>query len=139
MTLSFMLFVSVLFAGVLMQSPADEDVKIRDVVERFSKAADIQDVSLMRQTLHPEAQQFFVGPEGLVRLPTGAYLDMLEQKKIGGIERKLKIADIDVNGNLASVKASMKNDAVHFENFFSLMNVDDEWVIVSVILRMEMQ
>ena len=120
-------------AGV---TKADEE-QVRSVVTSFARAADTQDVAQMRTVLHKEAQQFFKGPDGMVRLETQTYLQMIEQKKIGGQPRDLAIASIDVNGDLASVKASMTNESYHFDNYISLMKVGADWQIVSIVLRME--
>ena len=137
---SILFFVSALLVmGISIQTPVEYDDDIRGIVKQFSEAADQQDTALMEGILHTEAQQFFVGPQGLVRLTTPAYMDMLAQKQIGGTPRSLEISAVDIQGNLASVKASMDNDAMHFENFFSLMKIDDEWKIVSVILSVEMK
>ena len=127
-----------LLSSVLTSSVTDE-ADIREAIEQFVSGADSQDASSIGKVLHAEAQQFFMGADGLVRLETAAYLGLIEQKKIGGQPRKLNIQNIDVNGNLASVNASMSNDSARFDNFISLMKIDDEWQIMSIVLRMEMK
>lgn len=118
---------------------SNDKVQIKTIIAQFMEGGDKQDVDLITSTLHPEAQQFFKGPEGLVRLSTPAYLEMVAGKKIGGVTRNLDILDIDITGELATVKAEMKNDAMHFDNYFSLMKVDTSWKIVSIVLHLEMK
>ena len=125
-------------ATTLTVSTTDE-ADIRRAVKQFASAADIQDAAKMRNVLHTEAQQFFMGADGLVRLETAAYLGMIEQKKIGGQPRTLHIETVDVNGDLASVSASMSNESMHFDNYISLMKIEGEWKIMSIVLRMEMK
>lgn len=132
-----LLLSSIFVLAMVMPAEDTDEANVRKSVEQFSTAADKQDVQKMRKVLHAEAQQFFVGPEGLMRLETEAYLGMLEQKQIGGQPRKLKIQSVDVNGDMASVKATMSNKAYHFDNYFSLMKIDGKWQIVSVVLRMQ--
>ena len=116
----------------------DKDKKeIQAAIEHFVKGADKQDTEMISTVLHQEAQQFFVGPQGLVRIPQNDYIQLIDQKKIGGSARKLDIELIDVNGNLASAKAKMWNEDARFENYFSLMKVEESWQIVSIILHME--
>ena len=125
-------------ATTLTVSTTDE-ADIRRAVKQFTSAADVQDAAEMRNVLHTEAQQFFMGADGLVRLETAAYLGMIEQKKIGGQPRTLHIESVDVNGDLASVSASMSNESMHFDNYISLMKIEGEWKIMSIVLRMEMK
>ena len=128
---------SLFLLSSVLSSPITDEADIRRAIEQFVSGADSQDASSIGAVLHKEAQQFFMGADGLVRLETAAYLGLIEQKKIGGHPRKLKIEDIAVNGNLASVKASMSNDAARFDNFISLMKIEKEWKIMSIVLHME--
>ena len=121
--------------STLVQSSADE-AEIRSAIEQFSTAADNQDAAGVGEVLHVEAQQFYMGPEGLVRLETPTYLSLIEQKKIGGEARVLNIKRIDVNGEMASAKVLMTGKEYTFDNYISLMRVDDRWQIMSIVLRM---
>ena len=114
-----------------------DEAQIQIAIENFARGADAQNTTLIATSLHPEAQQYFVGQDGLVRLSRTDYFNMLEQKKIGGQKRNLEISSITVNENLAVASAAMWNDGVRFENYFSLMKIGGTWQIVSVVLRME--
>lgn len=136
MTLN-MLIVAIALLGISVSKTTTDEEQVRKAVKQFSKSADAQDVAGIQSVLHPEAQQFFMGPEGMVRLETTTYVSMIEQKKIGGQPRQLSISHVDVDGDMASVKANMSNDAYQFDNFISLMKVDGSWQIVSIVLRMK--
>ena len=125
------------FLAATFSAPASDDAAVRAVVKKFSVAADKQDAAGVGVVLHREAQQFFMGENGLVRLETAAYLGMIEQKKIGGQPRKLTIDHVAVDGDMASVKATMSNSTYRFDNFISLMKIDGHWQIMSIVLRMQ--
>ncbi|MFK7849255.1 MAG: nuclear transport factor 2 family protein [Rhodothermales bacterium] len=113
-----------------------DEAEIRTTIKQFSTAADRQDAARIGEVLHAEAQQFYKGADGLVRLETKIYLNLIEQKKIGGEARELHIKNVDVNGDMASVNAVMSGKDYTFDNYISLMKVDGSWQIMSIILRM---
>ena len=114
-----------------------DKTKIKEAIQQFVQGADSQDNSVLAEVLHQESQQFYVGQDGLVRLPRSTYFNLIEQKKIGGTPRELTIESVDINGSLAVAKVKIWNDSVQFENYFSLMNVENQWQIISVILQMK--
>ncbi len=131
------LLINLFFLAATLTTPPSDDAEVRAAIKQFSTAADNQDATLVGAVLHKEAQQFFVGQDGLVRLETATYLGMLEQKKIGGTPRTLAIDQVTVDGDMASAKATMSNDAYRFDNFISLMKIDGQWQIMSIVLRMQ--
>ncbi|MEM8484262.1 MAG: nuclear transport factor 2 family protein [Bacteroidota bacterium] len=131
------ILMNLIFLAATFATPASDDAEVRAVVKQFATAADKQDAAGVRSVLHKEAQQFFKGENGLVRLETAVYLGMIEQKKIGGQPRKLTIDHVAVDGDMASVKATMVNKAYRFDNFISLMKVEGQWQIMSIVLRMQ--
>ena len=122
-TMTTFLLMNLFFLAVAMATPASDDAEVRAAIKQFSTAADNQDAAMVGAVLHKEAQQFFMGENGLVRLETATYLGMLEQKKIGGTPRKVSIDRVTVDGNMASAQATMSNDAYRFDNFISLMKM----------------
>lgn len=139
MTLNLILLLGSFFLAATFTTTVTDEADVRAVIKKFASAGDTQNAGDMQQVLHPEAQQFFMGENGLVRLDTPTYLGMIEQKKIGGQSRKLHIQNVDVNGNMATAKAALSNDAYHFDNYISLMKVDGAWQIMSIVLRMEVK
>ncbi len=122
-----------------MPSSSDNTAAIRATITQFAQGADNQDVAALAESLHPEAQQFFLSPDGLVRLTVPAYLGMVEAKQIGGVPRDITIASIDVTAHIAQAKATFANDAMRLDNYVSLMQVDGEWKILSIVIKLEMR
>jgi len=122
---------------MISTAPSKDKTKIKATIQQFVQGADSQDSNSLAAVLHPESQQYYVGQEGLVRLPRTTYFNLIDQKKIGGTPRELDIESIDLNGNLAVARVKIWNDNARFENYFSLMKVEDEWQIISIILHME--
>ena len=122
---------------MISTAPTKDKTKIKEAIQQFVQGADSQDSNTLATVLHPESQQYYVGQEGLVRLPRTTYFNLIDQKKIGGTPRELDIESIDLNGNLAVARVKIWNDNARFENYFSLMKVEDEWQIISIILHME--
>ena len=137
-----MIYTCILFVAMITlpntQTPIDQDeAAIKAAIQYFVQGADSQDTQKLAKVLHHESQQFYIGADGLVRLPRSTYFTLIDEKKIGGTPRKLNIDSINVNGNLAVAKVEVWNEYARFENYFSLMKVDNSWQIVSVILQME--
>ena len=120
------------------EKSTDEKSEIKSLITKFASGADLQDAALLATVLHEESQQFFNGPDGLMRLSRENYLSMINQKKIGGSPRKLTIDSVEITGNLAIAQATMKNEKMLFENYFSLMKVEDSWQIISIIMQVDM-
>ncbi|MEM6784261.1 MAG: nuclear transport factor 2 family protein [Bacteroidota bacterium] len=137
MTTYFLLACSLLTTATAHTAAVDDEAVIRAVIEQFAEGADAQQSARVAEVLHAEAQQFFQGPNGLVRLTHEAYINMLDAKQIGGSPRTLVVHNVDVNGNLAVASVTMQGEQAHFENYIALMKTDGGWQIVSVILRME--
>ncbi|WP_420388652.1 nuclear transport factor 2 family protein [Roseivirga sp.] len=59
------------------------------------------------------------------------YLTLIEEKTFGGIPREIEIEPIDVEGNIAMVKAKLKSEQLTFKSFISLVQLENkDWQVI---------
>lgn len=108
---------------------------VQTTVAQFANSAAKHDVARMAEVLHKDSRQYAWFKGKLMKLPKGAYLGLLQSKKIGGPGRTLRIHSVDVLGNLASVKVSLVGKKASLDYYMSLMKVEGRWQIMSNVMR----
>ena len=116
------------------QSQTDK-AEIEQVVTAFSSNADNQDAtqmaSLLDENYRAVVNRLF-GSEKVSLMDKTTYLQLLEEKKIGGDKRKVSIEHVDITNNNAIVKASFEGKELNFTTYLLLVKtVENEWLIVS--------
>ncbi len=105
---------------------------IREVVEIYANAGDIQDASKMGKVLHDGFRVVWNDPakKTVSLISKTDYMQLLEAKKIGGDKRKVIIESIDISeGVNASVRVTLDGEKGDFWNLLSLVKVDGKWLI----------
>jgi len=105
---------------------------IREVVEIYAKAGDMQDASKMGKVLHEGFRVVWNDPaKKTVSLISKAdYMQLIEAKKIGGDKRKVIIESIDISEGInASVRVTLDGEKGDFWNLLSLVKVDGQWLV----------
>ena len=109
--------------------------KITTVVRHFAQYADQQDVAAMSKVLDDQYRAYLnrlMGSNQVSTLDKTAYLQLLQDKKLGGDERKVTISRIDITGNNASVKMKMEGKKLNFTSYLLLAKTEaGDWKIVA--------
>ncbi|MDX1941117.1 MAG: nuclear transport factor 2 family protein [Saprospiraceae bacterium] len=109
--------------------------KITTVVTQFAKYADTQDATAMGTILDDQYRAYLnrlMGSNAVSTIDKATYLQLLTDKKIGGEERTVAISSLDINGNNAFVKVSMKGQKLAFVSYLLLAKTESgEWKIVA--------
>src|SRR5215475_15141603 len=123
----------VLAVGAQAQKQS-EDALVRQAVEAYLHGLKFNDVTSLKKAFYPDAKLFFVKKDGT--------LGQLTQEQwykgfaaSAGKEEKgdLKITDVDITGNAASVKVVEVYETSKYTDYLSLLKFPDGWKIVNKI------
>lgn len=117
------------------QSKKADRAAIEKTLHAFNKAGNTPDPEALENLLHDQFRVVLnraFGGNDVSIMDKQTYIGMIRDGKIGGVERSLKIEDIDVMDHMASVKAVMENDKLVFHTRWLLVkNPENQWVLVS--------
>jgi hypothetical protein len=114
--------------------PDAEDAAVRQAVQHYLRGLRYNDVESLKKAFWPEAKLFFV--------KNGGQLGQLTQSQwyegfaaSAGKEEKgdLKITDVDITGDAASVKVEEDYPGSVYVDYLSLLKFNGEWKIVNKI------
>ncbi len=128
---NLLLLVPVSLFSLIAFTPSEVNA-IREVVEIYANAGDIQDASKMGKVLHDGFRVVWNDPakKTVSLISKTDYMQLLEAKKIGGDKRKVIIESIDISeGVNASVRVTLDGEKGDFWNLLSLVKVDGKWLI----------
>lgn len=115
--------------------------KINAIIQEYAQAGDQRDVARLETILHPQYRSLVhraFGGADLNVMDKATYLQLITDKKIGGDSRKVHILHVDVNGNVAQVKAILQGNVLKFTTYISLVKMaDDSWRIVGDMPQIE--
>lgn len=126
---------------LMAQTPGKGQLKkeIESAIRAFALAGDQQNSAKMQEILGENFRAVVSSPEkgvGMV-LDKATYLSMLEQKKIGGDRREVKIGKIElVSDHVASARVILKGSKADFETFISVVKSGGKWVLVQDLVKM---
>lgn len=132
--------VSLLVLAVLSSAHAvdskqnPEDAAILQTVQHYLHGLKFNDVESLKKAFYPEAKLFFVKKNGeLGQLSQAEWYEGF--KSIAGKEEEgdLRVASIDVSGNVASAKIEEDYPKSHYTDYVSLLKLNGEWKIVNKI------
>ena len=133
------LFVTILLLTTLLttfaQPPQTSDeAAVRETVQHYLHGLKFNDVEGLKKAFWPEAKLFFIKRDNT--------LGQLTQEQwykgfaaSAGKEEKgdLKITDVDITGNAASVKVVEVYETSKYTDYLSLLKFPDGWKIVNKI------
>lgn len=112
-----------------------DKIAIEQLITQFAKAGDQRDAVSLKNLLHDDfrlVMNRLFGSEKVDLLGKSAYLKMIEEGKIGGDTRTLKILSIDITQNNAMAKAALKGKALTFESYYQLVkNGEGQWQLIN--------
>ncbi len=120
--------------GAMGQSKND-DKAIEEVIAKFARAADAQDVPALDGLLDAHYRivmnQLFGSPDVVV-MDRATYLAKIKSKEFGGEKRKVEIQQIVLNGNTAIAKVSFKGQKMTFVSLLQFVRTKDgAWKVVN--------
>lgn len=108
---------------------------VEQLVNQFAKAGDQRDVAQLKNLLHDDfrlVMNRLFGSEKVDLLGKEAYLKMMEEGKLGGDTRTVKIISIDITQNNAAAKVALKGKALTFESYYQLVkNAAGQWQLIN--------
>lgn len=112
-----------------------EKKNVENAVKQFVQGADQRNTEQMANVLDDSfravVNRAFGGDE-LMLISKAAYLDMMDQGKLGGDTREIEILLVDITGNNALVKARLTGKTMVFTTYIALVkNKENRWLIVS--------
>lgn len=132
---------STVLMGVLLMSAVAEagpEKAIRSAVSAFAHAGDVQSADQVAAVTDPEFRVVFqmAGAPGTTVLDRATYMKMLTDKKLGGKERSLRIEQVHVDGELATVRHRMKRADAEFSGVLTLVRTSDGWKVIQDAVRL---
>lgn len=114
--------------------PDTEEAAVRRAVESYLHGLKFNDVESLKKAFWPEAKLFFVKGDGqLGQLTQSQWYEGFAAS--AGKEEKgdLKITDVDITDNAASVKVEEDYPGSVYVDYLSLLKFKGEWRIVNKI------
>lgn len=114
--------------------PGDEEAAVRQAVQSYLHGLKFNDVESLKKAFWPEAKLFFVKGDGqLGQLTQSQWYEGFAAS--AGKEEKgdLKITDVDITDNAASVKVEEDYPGSVYVDYLSLLKFDGKWKIVNKI------
>ena len=111
---------------------------VTELIQQFARAADRRDVSTLEALLHPAFRVVFNVKPGAAPtvLDRAQYLQMARDGKIGGLERRVAVAQVSLTDGFASGAARMEHDKATFQSLFSLIQSDGLWLLLQEAVLM---
>ncbi len=108
--------------------------KIIQQVTKFLEGGDNSDLEMLDDALHEKytnVQNGFFGEKGIYVINKEKYFSLISDKTFGGIPRMISINSIDIEGNIAMVKVSLKSETLKFKSFISLVQLENlNWKVI---------
>lgn len=122
------------FGQTAATKPDSEEAAVRQAVESYLRGLKFNDVASLKKAFWSEAKLFWVKNDGqLGQLTQSQWYEGFAAS--AGKEEKgdLKITDVDITGNAASVKVEEDYPGSVYIDYLSLLKFNGEWKIVSKI------
>jgi hypothetical protein len=140
-----LLMTGTLFALTAIASPADQESRtvqaadaatagIRAAIERYFQGHATGDPSHMREAFLPTAHIEGIRNGQFTSWTLDEYCALFKGKPAPDEESRQRTIDlIDVSGNSATVKATLRHGATVFTDYFVLLSVDGQWKIANKV------
>ena len=124
-----------LFICITSQTWAQGSEKIENTIKDYFNVYQQADTNLIKKAFHSETSLLSVDEGRMEVLEMKDWLKGLEDRNARGDIRvgQLKIENIDVTHQTASVKLKIRFPKFEFTDYLSLLKVDGKWLIVGKI------
>ncbi|MEQ9593047.1 MAG: nuclear transport factor 2 family protein [Cyclobacteriaceae bacterium] len=115
------------------QAQGDKDV-LKAVITKFVQAADAQKASELSSVLHSDFRivmnQLF-GSTEVALMDRKTYLQLVEEKKLGGDQRTIEFASIEIVNQNAAIKVILKGKTMVFESLIHAVKTKEgKWLLI---------
>ena len=121
-------------ANISSAESADEQ-KIKETIIGFSKAGDQNNADLLATYLDENfriVMNRLFGSNTVSIMPRSVYLEKIRIKEFGGDDREVTINQTVINGNCASVHATLVGGKMTMKTIFSLIKTGNgQWKLIS--------
>lgn len=120
------------------QAGTPDENAVEGIVREFVRAGDRQDAGLAENVLSEHFRVVAVDFPEIGQnsvLPRAAFLNLLAQKKIGGVPRELEIVATRIASGRATAELRMESNALLFETTLLLIRENGSWRIVEDVTR----
>jgi len=117
-----------------------EEQKIKQLITAYATAIDAGNATAAANFLDTEFRVVlnnYKNEGKTVILSRSQYLEMLLDGRAGGAKRILSFLLLDVYGNAAIAKVKLEGDKTIFNNYYSLIRRNDDWLVVNDIPQIE--
>ncbi len=121
-------------ANTVFMEKSVEQKAVEGATMQFLGGADKSDVAVLDAVLHPQYRLVLnrVFGDAVTTMDKPSYLQMITDKKIGGVPRQSKIISVVVVENVAAVEVTTTNDKADIHIFLHFIKEPDgKWLIVS--------
>jgi hypothetical protein len=129
------IILSTLVTTTTMAQNKNEELTITETITKFVNAADQQDEKTLELVLDSNFRlslnQMF-GNTGLAFIDKQTYLNKIKAKEFGGDKRKIKLEQIVITNNNASIKATFTGTKMAIVTLLQLIKTNSgEWKILN--------
>lgn len=117
-----------------------EKEKVESVLLQYIQAVDAGDENSAAGFLAPEFRVVltkFPNATALKILDKEQYLCLIKEGKAGGKKRKAALLLTDIHKDAAFIKIKLESEELLFTNYYSLLKINNNWVIVNDIPQVE--
>lgn len=108
---------------------------IRKTVDKYGEGISKGDIALLRSAFHPKAMMYGCHGESITMVEIEglfSYVSAQESPLTTGEKHRCQITKMDLQGQVASVEVLQENCfGVHYVNYFQLLKIEGQWLIVS--------
>ncbi len=107
----------------------------------FIRSADKAEIDNLNDSLHENftnVQNGYFDQPGVHIINKASYVDHVSTGKFGGVIRKINIHFIDIQGDMAMVKATLTNDHLKFHSYISLTREENKWSVIGNFPKIEL-
>lgn len=120
------------------QAPANARAAVRTVVESYLHGLQFNNVEDLKKAFWPDAKLYFTKPDGTLGQLTQAEWYAGFEKSAGQEAKvELRIANLEVVNDIASVKITEDYPRSRYTDYLSLIRFGDRWQIVNKIYTAE--
>ena len=114
--------------------PNSDELALKATAEAFVKVVDENDAEALKGLLHPDMIQYAQLGEQLIPFKASDFIQMVADKKLGGIPRKVThLSARVVRGSTALVVTNAVSSEYDFMYQLSMAKTADGWVIVGIL------
>jgi len=107
------------------------------VIKKFARGDDVQQRDILETVLHASFSMVGVMNGQVTVFSRSNYLDGIEAKIFGGLDKELRVNRIQVHGKTASAHVSLVGPTMYFNHFMNLGESKDGWLLVNSAVWMK--